>query len=135
MWQITKLEKIKCSSEQEKRKSVEHFVLVFPPGTRRASSTDRTERAVEKGERIKKERNQSSCTSVHRDPQVPPQPSFLDHSAHPLEAQPLEPPPALWDHAFPLHAMAIGRAKSLHFIGDVSYTPLRTLDVRDFLKV
>lgn len=138
MWQITKLKKIKCLSEHEKRRSVERFVLV-PPGNRQESSTDRTKWAVDKGERIKKKRNQSSCThvrpSVCRDPQVPPQPSFLDHSAHPPEAHPLEPPPALWDYAFPLHAMAIWRARLLHLIGDVSYTPLRTLDVRDFLKV
>lgn len=80
-----------------------------------------------------KRKGTKAAARVLRDPQVPPQPSFLDHSAHPPEAQQLEPPPALWDYAFPLHAMAIGRAKLLHFIG--CYTPLRTLDVRDFLKV
>ncbi|XP_030105279.1 ankyrin repeat domain-containing protein 12 isoform X5 [Mus musculus] len=37
---LQKLKKIKCSSKQEKRKSVEHLVLMVPPGTSRGSSTD-----------------------------------------------------------------------------------------------
>lgn len=137
MWQITKLKKIKCLCEQEKRRSVERFVLV-PPGNRQESSTDQTERAVDKGERIKKERNQSSCTSVHlsagtRRCRPSPASSTTALTVRRLTRWSL--PPALWDYAFPLHAMAIRRARLLHLIGDVTYTPLRTLDVRDFLKV